>query len=201
MKVLNLYAGIGGNRAHWRDVDVVAVETNPKIAAVYRKLYPDDTVVECDAHEYLREHVDDFDVVWSSPPCQTHSRMVKATRHKRKRYVDLRLYEEIMFLQRYGKAWVVENVRPFYTPLISPTFTVGRHFFWASRPCMVADVPRPPNFINTTTLAGRAALQDWLGIHFEEVIYYDGNHCPAQILRNAVHPHIGADVLKQLVSE
>lgn len=200
MKILNLYAGIGGNRANWRDVDVVAVENNPKIAAVYRKLYPNDTVVEGDAHEYLREHVDEFDLVWSSPPCQTHSRMAKATRHKRKRYVDLRLYEEIMFLERYGHKWLVENVKPFYRPLIAPTFTVGRHLFWASDLCSVADVPRPPNFINTTNLAGRAALQEWLGIYFDEVIYYDGNHCPTQILRNAVHPLIGEDVLKQLAA-
>lgn len=198
MRALNLYAGIGGNRAKWSGVDVVAVESNPKIAAVYRRLYPKDEVVEGDAHEYLRANVDNFDVVWSSPPCQTHSRMAVATRHKRKRYVDLRLYEEIMFLQRYGKAWVVENVKPFYKPLIEPTFTVGRHLFWASSLCMVADVERPKDFINTTNMAGRAAMQDWLGIHFDEVIYYEGNHCPAQILRNAVHPLIGADVLSQI---
>ena len=31
MKVLNLYAGIGGNRKLWEDVEVTAVELNPKI--------------------------------------------------------------------------------------------------------------------------------------------------------------------------
>ena len=201
MRILNLYAGIGGNRLNWRDVDVVAVESNPKIASVYRKLHPDDEVIVGDAHDYLLNHLDDFDFVWSSPPCQTHSRMAVATRHKRKRYVDLRLYEEIMFLQRYGKAWVVENVRPFYAPLIDPTFTVGRHLFWSSSVCNVEDIKRPKGFINATNMAGRAALQDWLGMHFDDVIYYEGNHCPAQILRNAVHPSIGLDVLSQVIKK
>ena len=32
MKVLNLYAGIGGNRKLWKDVEVTAVENNKEIA-------------------------------------------------------------------------------------------------------------------------------------------------------------------------
>jgi len=36
LKVLNLYAGIGGNRKLWRDVDVIAVEINPEIAKIYQ---------------------------------------------------------------------------------------------------------------------------------------------------------------------
>ena len=42
MKVLNLYAGIGGNRQLWENVDVTAVENNPEIAQIYSDLYPDD---------------------------------------------------------------------------------------------------------------------------------------------------------------
>lgn len=199
MRVLNLYAGIGGNRAKWRGHNVTAVEKNERIAAIYERLYPDDRVVVADAHEFLQGNVGDFDFVWSSPPCQSHSRMARATRHKRPRFVDLRLYEEVMFLREFGPHyWAVENVRPFYEPLIKPTFSVGRHCFWASHDCVVEDVKRPPNFINMANLAGRSALQDWLGIHFDEVVYYEGNHCPAQVLRNAVHPNIGRDVLEQI---
>lgn len=199
MRVLNLYAGIGGNRKLWRDCSVVAVEANPDIAAVYSSLFPADEVVVGDAHDYLLNHVDEFDFIWSSPPCQSHSRMARATRHKRKRYIDLSLYEEIMFLQRYSSRFCVENVKPFYTPLIAPTFTVGRHYFWASKALNIEDVPRPPNFINLCNLAGRSALQDWLGIHFETVIYMPGNHCPAQVLRNAVHPKIGEEIFSLLI--
>ena len=32
MKILNLYAGIGGNRKLWKDVQVTAVELNSEIA-------------------------------------------------------------------------------------------------------------------------------------------------------------------------
>jgi DNA (cytosine-5)-methyltransferase 1 len=200
MKVLNLYAGIGGNRKLWEGVEVTAVEYTEKIADVYGKLYPEDEVIVADAHEYLLQNYEKYDFIWSSPPCQSHSKMAKATRHNVRRYTDLRLYEEIMLLQeKFKGAWVVENVVPYYEPLIEPSFKVGRHLFWASRECRgVSDVSRPKNFINSTNLAGRKAMQDWLGIHFEEVLYYEGNHCPAQILRNAVHPEVGKGVFECL---
>lgn len=74
MKILNLYAGIGGNRKLWDDKhQVTAVELDPAIAGIYKNLYPEDIVIIGDAHEYLQEHFNDFDFIWSSPPCQTHS--------------------------------------------------------------------------------------------------------------------------------
>ena len=45
MKVLNLYAGIGGNRKLWEDVEVTAVEYNKDIAAIYQDFFPKDKVV------------------------------------------------------------------------------------------------------------------------------------------------------------
>lgn len=53
MKVLNLYAGIGGNRMLWTGCRVTSVERDPNIAAVYKSLAPDDTVIVADAHAYL----------------------------------------------------------------------------------------------------------------------------------------------------
>jgi DNA (cytosine-5)-methyltransferase 1 len=196
MKVLNLYAGLGGNRKHWSGVDVVAVEQHPKIAAVYHDLYPNDDVVLGDAHEYLLEHYQEFDFIWSSPPCQTHSKMNKATRHKKKRYPDMALYQEIIFLQNFFKGkWIVENVNPYYEPLI-PAKKMGRHLFWSNFEFDYFDVARPAGFINKSNLRGKKELMDWLGIHYEENIYYGSNHCPAQILRNCVHPLIGEHIFK-----
>ena len=41
MKILNLYAGIGGNRKLWEDeYEVTAVENNPHIARIYKDLFP-----------------------------------------------------------------------------------------------------------------------------------------------------------------
>jgi len=197
-KVLNLYAGVGGNRKFWKDCQVTAVESNKKIADVYSRLNPDDEVIVGDAHEYLRAKYAEFDFIWASPPCQTHSKMVKATRHKNRKFPDMQLYEEILFLQHFFKGdWVVENVQPFYEPLIVPTRKVGRHVFWSNYDFEADDIKRPTNFINMANVAGKKAMMEWLGIHYDENIYYAGNHCPAQVLRNCVHPDLGAQIFNQ----
>jgi DNA (cytosine-5)-methyltransferase 1 len=196
-KVLDLYAGVGGNRKKMTNCEVTAVEYSPAIAEVYQGLYPNDTVVVADAHQYLLDHHHEFDFVWSSPPCQSHSRMMKATRHNLNRYPDMKLYEEIIFLQNFFKGnWVVENVVPYYAPLI-PAQKVGRHLFWSNFDFTAEDVARPKNFINKANLAGKKELMDWLGIHYEKNLYYEGNHCPAQVLRNCVHPDLGKQIFEQ----
>ena len=76
MKILNLYAGIGGNRKNWGDThEITAVEYDPKIAAIYRDFFPNDKVIIADAHQYLLDHFSEFDFIWSSPPCQSHSKL------------------------------------------------------------------------------------------------------------------------------
>lgn len=198
MKVLNLYAGLGGNRKLWENVQVTAIENNPKIAEVYKKLYPNDTVVIGDAHQCLLDHSEEFDFIWSSPPCQTHSRMAKATRHKLKRYTDLSLYQEIIYLQHFFKGhFVVENVIPFYNPLIEGK-KVGRHMYWSNFEIGNYVEAKPKNFINLSNVAGKNKLMNWLGIHYKENIYYGKNHCPAQILRNCVHPNEGLSIFNKL---
>lgn len=200
VKVLNLYAGLGGNRKLWRDCEVTAVELEPKIAAVYKRLNPNDEVVIGDAHQYLLDHYDEFDFVWTSPPCQTHSKMAKATRHKLRRYTDMSLYQEILFLQNFFKGrFVVENVVPYYEPLIAPTKRVGRHLFWSNFDFEAEEVKQPSDFINLCNVSGKKALQNWLGIHYDENIYYGNNHCPAQILRNCVHPTLGEQIYAQAI--
>jgi DNA (cytosine-5)-methyltransferase 1 len=137
MKILNLYAGIGGNRKLWDGPhQIVAVEIDPVIAGVYRDFFPSDTVVVGDAHQYLLDHYKEFDFIWSSPPCPTHSGIrkelgvtlgqVEAT------YPDMKLYEEILFLQGYFKGkWCVENVVSWYNPLIAPQ-EIDNHYFWTN---------------------------------------------------------------------
>ncbi len=202
MKVLNLYAGIGGNRKLWDSCQVTSVEYTQKIADVYKSQHPNDEVVVADAHQYLLENHSRFDFIWSSPPCQSHSKMMKGGRNRKPRYPDMKLYEEILFLQHNHKGlWVVENVVPYYKPLVSPTKQVGRHLFWSNFDFDVKEVKSPENFINMTTVEGSRKLKDWLGIHYEGNIYYEGNHCPAQVLRNAVHPLVGKQVYDAAVYE
>jgi len=137
MKILNLYAGIGGNRKLWgKGLDITALEYDPKIAAIYADLYPNDKVIVGDAHQYLLDNYENFDFIWASPPCPTHS----VTNHflnaqGLKRYPDMSLYQEIILLEHFftktGGKYVVENVKSYYTPLIKPQVS-GRHYFWAN---------------------------------------------------------------------
>lgn len=199
MKVLNLYAGIGGNRKLWQDVEVTAVENNEKIASVYKKLYPMDKLILGDAHQYLLEHYKEFDFVWSSPPCQSHSRLNKATRHNTVRWFDMSLYQEIILLEHFFKGyWIVENVKPYYKPLITPSAIIGRHSFWSNFNIPMFDKKSPKGFSQLATIAGKKVMMDWLDIHFEENIYYGNNHCPVQVLRNCVHPEIGLGILNAI---
>lgn len=136
MKVLNLYAGIGGNRKLWENVEVTAVENVPEIAAIYKDFFPDDEVIVGDAHQYLLDHYKEFDFIWSSPPCPTHSRLNTSFRNSQNShlitYPDMRLYQEIIFLKHWFTGnWVVENVIAYYDPLIKPQ-EVNQHYFWAN---------------------------------------------------------------------
>lgn len=193
-RVLNLYAGLGGNRKFWK-ASVTAVEQQENIAAAYQSQFPSDTVVIADAHEYLVKNFALFDFIWSSPPCQRNSKMDRANSRNLPRYADLRLYEEVIFLKTYHKGfWVVENVVPYYTPLIEPTVKIGRHLFWSNFLFLVQDVARPAGFISSSGQANVDDLKKWVGLSYTGNIYYGKNHCPAQVLRNCVHPKIGAQI-------
>ena len=143
MKALNLYAGLGGNRYKWDevakenniDIEVTAVELDPEAARLYQERFPNDIVIVADAHQYLLEHYKEFDFIWSSPPCPTHSKVritQKNTENFTPVFPDMKLYEEIIFLDNYfeGK-YVVENVIPFYEPLIQAQKR-GRHLYWTN---------------------------------------------------------------------
>jgi len=140
MKILNLYACLGGNRYKWDEVtnvDVTAVELDPELARLYQERFPNDKVIVADAHQYLLDHYQEFDFIWSSPPCPTHSRMRKTNtgegeRKSKATYSDMKLYEEILLLKHFYKGkYCVENVIPYYEPLI-PAKKRGRHLYWTN---------------------------------------------------------------------
>jgi DNA (cytosine-5)-methyltransferase 1 len=132
-KVLNLYACLGGNRYKWTDCEVTAVELDEEAARLYQERFPNDIVIIADAHQYLLDHYKEFDFIWSSPPCPTHSRFQTSMKTIRKmQYPDMKLYQEIIFLDNFfeGK-YCVENVIPFYEPLV-PAQKRGRHLYWTN---------------------------------------------------------------------
>jgi len=199
MKILNLYAGLGGNRKLWPGhCDVTAVELDPKIAKVYQKLNPNDKVIVGDAHKYLLEHFSEFDLIWSSPPCQSHTKMIRSGRNRKPRFPNMSLYEEILFLKyNFNGKWVVENVKPYYEPFLNPK-EIGRHLIWSN--CNISNFNQKniPGFIIKCNSSGAEQLKQWLGLNYSGNIYYNGNHDPAQVLRNCVHPNMGLHIFKEL---
>ena len=139
IKILNLYACLGGNRYKWDEVadnlEITAVELDPEAARLYQERFPNDTVIIADAHQYLLDYFKEFDFIWSSPPCPSHSRLNFSQYNRenwKARYPDMKLYEEILFLQNFYKGkFVIENVIPYYEPLI-PAQKRGRHLYWTN---------------------------------------------------------------------
>lgn len=136
MKILNLYACLGGNRYKWGDEhEITAVELDTDIVRLYKERFPNDTVIVGDAHQYLLDHYKEFDFIWSSPPCPTHSKVRFTQKNQdfyEPQYPNMMLYQEIIFLEHHfeGK-YLVENVIPYYEPLI-PAQKRGRHLYWAN---------------------------------------------------------------------
>lgn len=195
-KVLNLYSGIGGNRQLWEDVEVTAIELNPEIAKIYQDFFPDDKVIVTDAHEYLLKHFKEFDFIWDSPPCPTHSQMswLRALSKDKKtgaylykaQYPDMKLYQEIILLKHYFKGkWVVENVIAYYTPLIIPK-AIQRHHFWSN--FNITNIKLSHDNIVKGTIS------EWEEIHGFDLSKYK-NIDKRLMLRNCVRSEMGLHIL------
>lgn len=200
LKVLNGLAGLGGNRKLWQNVEVTAVELDSKIAKVYQDQNPNDEVIVGDAYDYLLNNYQKFDFIWFSPTCQANSRMIRGGKNRKPRFPDLKLYELKIFLDyNYKGKYLIENVKPYYNPVIKPTAKIGRHFFWANFEIDESfHLEQPKDFIITGTVKGSEELKKWLGINYEGNLYYNGNHDPCQVLRNCVHPKLGLHIYKNL---
>jgi len=194
MKVLNLYAGIGGNRKLWKDVEVDAVEINDIIANVYAKQYPNDNVIISDAHEYLLRHFKEYDFIWSSPPCPSHSMFRKQIAYEHKEcvepvYPDMKLYEEIFFLKYYfdGK-WIVENVKSYYEPLIKP-LKVDRHYFWSN--FHIPEIKIKNKNIMRKTFS---ELNEAFGFDIDTNDLNNVNVDKRTVIRNCIEPELGKHI-------
>lgn len=192
IKILNLFAGIGGNRKLWSgDIEVTAVENVPEIAKIYQDFFPNDKVVVTDAHQYLLEHYKEFDFIWSSPPCPTHSIMNTSfyNREGMQRYPDMMLYQEIILLKHWFKGkWVVENVKSYYDPLIKPQESQN-HYFWC-------------NFIisKLNRIIRRIDCDDLELKQKERNTYLDkyniSNELKDKVLNNMVFPEVGLSIFE-----
>ena len=195
MKILNLYACLGGNRYKWdevTDVDVTAVELDNECARLYQERFPNDKVIVADAHQYLLDHYKEFDFIWTSPPCPTHSRLVHSNKNKIKmKYPDMKLYEEILFLKHlYNGKYVVENVIPFYEPLI-PAQKRHRHLYWTNF--------NLPNILTNREVrigAGTNEVKKLCEFHNFNFYEYQGKQPINKIARNLVDYEAGRTILE-----
>jgi len=198
MKILNLYAGIGGNRWLWgNEHEITAVENEPEIAKIYQDFFPKDKVIVGDAHQYLLDHFKEFDFIWSSPPCPTHSIMrwkfvnssmtKKSMKNFQPKYPDMKLYQEIILLSKHkhNAKWVIENVKPYYDPLI-PAQKIGRHMFWSN--FNIEEIELPAERINQSRVKEIAEIKG-ISCDFK-------NKFKLKLIRNAVNAKVGLHILK-----
>lgn len=195
-----MFAGIGGNRTLWGDKhEITAIEFIPSIANIYQKRFPNDHVYITDAYKYLEENYKEFDFIWASPPCPTHSKLQHI--QKFKKLPDMRLYSLIIFLKYMFKGkWVIENVEGYYKPLINPTVKLDRHLFWANYPIKKRDfkVNYQDYVIDLTTRKNGhqdlnvEELSNLKKVDFNLVKNVIGLR---KILRNMVRPKVGKYIL------
>ena len=202
IRVLNLYACLGGNRYKWDEVakeagleiEVIAIELDAELARLYQERFTNDIVIVTDAHDYLLKNYMNFDFIWSSPPCPSHSKArfwAFGKNGLNPEYPDLKLYEEILFLKHhfFGK-WCVENVNPYYEPLIEAQKR-ERHLYWTNF--------KLPNIIsnrNDTKLVQASKMQDLCDFHDYDFRKYKGKQRVLKIARNLVDYEAGKTIFQ-----
>ena len=195
-KILNLYACLGGNRYKWGDEhEITAVELDPELARMYQERFPYDQVIVADAHQYLLDHYKEFDFIWSSPPCPSHSRArywssSNYDTTNEAIYPDMKLYEEILFLQHYYKTgkYVVENVIPYYEPLIKAKKR-GRHLYWTN-----FNLPNDLGDRRFAISQTKNELKELQNFHNINVTTYKGQQSLVKIARNLVDYEAGLTI-------
>ena len=198
-KILNLYACLGGNRYKWdevADIQVTAVELDPELARMYQERFPNDIVIIADAHQYLLDHYKEFDFIWSSPPCPTHSRARYWSSSNYETtteavYPDMNLYQEIIFLQHYYRTgkWCVENVIPYYEPLIQAQQR-GRHLYWTN-----FNLPKDLKDRRFAISQAKNELKGLCEFHDYDFNKYKGEQSVLKMARNLVDYEAGKTIL------
>jgi DNA (cytosine-5)-methyltransferase 1 len=204
MKILNLYACLGGNRYKWDEVareagieiEVTAVELDPEAARLYQERFPNDIVIVADAHQYLLEHFKEFDFIWSSPPCPTHSRVRMSQKNRdtfENKYPDMKLYEEILLLKhQYNGKYVVENVIPYYEPLIQAQKR-GRHLYWSN---FILPTELGERKLNGSLTLMKDELNTLCKFHDYDFRKYKGEQRVDKMARNLVDYEAGRTILE-----
>lgn len=170
------------------------------IAETYRDNFPDDTIIVKDVLSFVKtEDISIYDFIWTSPPCTTHTMWTMTRGYN---IPDLTsLYGLILFFGYILKDtnWIVENVRPWYTPLINPTFKLGRHYFWSNRKIPEKDFKDENERYNIYRSSfGQLSKLYQLNVdRIKSLNKLDRR----QIVRNIVSPEIGLYVFQKMTKQ
>ena len=113
-------------------------------------------------------------------------------------FPDMKLYEEILFLQGYFKGkYVVENVKSWYKPLIQPIL-LQRHYFWTNFEIPIKEFKK-----DQIRITGGRNLKEGEAIKImENNLDIDlSNHKVSNkrlMLRNCVSPEVALHIINQI---
>jgi DNA (cytosine-5)-methyltransferase 1 len=121
-KILDLFCGAGGAGygLYEAGFDVTGVDVKPQ------KRYPRNDhmrFVQADAIEYALAYGWQYDAVWASPPCQSHSQITP----DKSKHVDLIPHTRFV-LETLGLPYIIENVYGAKKALRNPVMLCGADF-------------------------------------------------------------------------
>lgn len=209
--ILNLYACLGGNAYKWDEVakesgieiEVTAVELDPELARLYQERFPNHKVIIADAHAYLLDNYKEFNdgMIWGSPPCPSHSRARYwgfGVNGKKPIFPDMKLYEEIIFLEYHFKGkYCIENVIPYYEPMLNP-MKRGRHLYWTNFRLPNSLNGRVKNFGDSKN-GSTETLESWSKFHDYDFKKYKGKQLVLKIARNLVDYEAGKTIFETVL--
>jgi DNA (cytosine-5)-methyltransferase 1 len=106
----------------------------------------------------------------------------------------MKLYQEILFLQNYFKGkYCVENVIPFYEPLIVAKKR-GRHLYWCN-----FNLPNILSERKVQISAGSQEVNKLCKFHEYDFREYNGNQPINKIARNLVDYEAGRTILETVL--
>ena len=107
------------------------------------------------------------------------------------KFPDMKLYEEILFLKHlYNGKYVIENVIPYYDPLI-PAQKRHRHLYWTN-----FNLPNVLTNREARISTGTSEVKKLCEFHDYDFYKYKGNQPTNKIARNLVDYEAGKTIFE-----